>query len=175
MQGLSGHIIRRLLFLPVILFVVSFGAFFITRWGPGDPVRIAAGSRGDTEAVQRVQEKYGLDEPIVVQYRIWVEDLLLHGDFGPTYVIFRDRDILTELIWPKMWVSIRVASYAFFQVKSMDEAIHWTARFLQVLGKGECELRPIFEPEDFSPEAFSPEERKREEATRQRMRRNAAK
>jgi ABC-type dipeptide/oligopeptide/nickel transport system permease component len=113
-QGLSGHIIRRLLFLPVILFVVSFGAFFITRWGPGDPVRIAAGSRGDTEAVQRVQEKYGLDEPIVVQYRIWVEDLLLHGDFGPTYVIFRDRDILTELIWPKMWVSIRVASYAFF-------------------------------------------------------------
>jgi hypothetical protein len=68
-----------------------------------------------------------------------------------------------------------VASYAFFQVKSMDEAIHWTTRFLQVLGKGECELRPIFEPEDFSPEVLSPEERKREEATRARMRRNAAK
>jgi hypothetical protein len=68
-----------------------------------------------------------------------------------------------------------VASYALFQVKSMDEAVHWTARFLQVLGKGECELRPIFEPEDFSPEVFSPEERKREEATRARMRKNAAK
>ena len=59
-----------------------------------------------------------------------------------------------------------VASYALFQVKSMDEAIHWTTRFLEVLGKGECELRPIFEPEDFSPEAFSPKERAREEATR---------
>jgi len=68
-----------------------------------------------------------------------------------------------------------VASYAFFQVKSMDEAIHWTTRFLQVLGQGECELRPIFEPEDFSEEVFSPEERKREEATRERMRRNAGK
>ena len=38
-----------------------------------------------------------------------------------------------------------VASYALFQVKSMDEAIHWTKRFLEVLGQGECELRPIFE------------------------------
>jgi hypothetical protein len=63
-----------------------------------------------------------------------------------------------------------IASYAFFQVKSMDEAVCWTTRFLEVLGKGECELRPIFEPED-----FSPEERKREEATRGRMRKNAAK
>jgi hypothetical protein len=68
-----------------------------------------------------------------------------------------------------------VASYAFFQVKTMDEAIHWTTRFLQVLGRGECELRPIFEPEDFSTDAFSPQERAREEATRTNMRRNAGK
>jgi hypothetical protein len=68
-----------------------------------------------------------------------------------------------------------VASYAFFQVKSMDEAVHWTTRFLQVLGRGECELRPIFEPEDFSPHVFTPEERAREEATRAKMRKNAGK
>jgi len=66
-----------------------------------------------------------------------------------------------------------IASYAFFQVKSMDEAIHWTTRFLQVLGTGECELRPIFEPEDFSTDVFTPEERTREEATRRQMRKNA--
>jgi len=68
-----------------------------------------------------------------------------------------------------------VASYAVFQVKSMDEAVHWTTRFLQVLGRGECELRPIFEPEDFSEQVFAPEERAREDATRQRMERNTAK
>src|SRR5262245_2596131 len=62
-----------------------------------------------------------------------------------------------------------VASYAVFQVKSMDEAVHWSTRFLQALGKGECELRPIFDPEDFTPDVF-----KREEATRGRMRKNAA-
>ena len=43
-----------------------------------------------------------------------------------------------------------VASYALFEVKTMAEAVHWTTRFLQVLGEGECELRPIFDPTDFA-------------------------
>ncbi|APW61518.1 hypothetical protein BSF38_03034 [Paludisphaera borealis] len=45
-----------------------------------------------------------------------------------------------------------IASYALFQVKTMDEAVKWTTRFLEVLGEGECELRPLFEASDFSPE-----------------------
>jgi hypothetical protein len=68
-----------------------------------------------------------------------------------------------------------VASYALFQVKSMDEAVHWTTRFLHVVGKGECELRPIFEPESFSDDVFTPQERAREEATRARMRKAGGK
>lgn len=43
-----------------------------------------------------------------------------------------------------------VASYALFEVKSMDEAIEWTTRFLKVLGGGESELRPVFEASDFA-------------------------
>ena len=42
-----------------------------------------------------------------------------------------------------------IASYAVFDVKTMDEAVVWTTRFLQVLGTGECEIRPIYEPGDF--------------------------
>jgi hypothetical protein len=42
-----------------------------------------------------------------------------------------------------------VASYALFDVKTMAEAIHWTKRFLEVLGEGECELRPLYEAGDF--------------------------
>jgi hypothetical protein len=62
-----------------------------------------------------------------------------------------------------------------FQVKTMEEAIHWTRRFLEVLGKGECELRPIFEAQDFSEEVFTPKERAREDKTREQMTRNAGK
>jgi hypothetical protein len=67
-----------------------------------------------------------------------------------------------------------VASYALLEVKSMDEAVHWTQRFLDVLGGGECELRPIFEASDFPADVFTPEEQAREEKTRQQMQRNAA-
>ena len=34
--------------------------------------------------------------------------------------------------------------------QSMAEAVGWTTRFLQVLGSGECELRPVYEPADFA-------------------------
>ncbi len=44
-----------------------------------------------------------------------------------------------------------VASYALFEVKSKEEAIEWTTCFLKVLGEGECEIRPLFEPGDFGP------------------------
>ena len=44
-----------------------------------------------------------------------------------------------------------VASYALLEVKSMEEALTWTRRFLEVLGGGECELRPIVDPTSFQP------------------------
>ena len=46
-----------------------------------------------------------------------------------------------------------VASYALFEVKTMEEAVEWTTRFLKVVGEGECELRPIFSAEDFAAQA----------------------
>ena len=66
-----------------------------------------------------------------------------------------------------------VASYALFQVKTMDEAVEWTRRFLEVLGEGECELRPIFEASDFPPDLFPPEAAAHEETIRAEMQRNA--
>jgi hypothetical protein len=44
-----------------------------------------------------------------------------------------------------------IASYALLEVKSRAEAVEWTTRFLKVLGEGECEIRPLYEPSDFPP------------------------
>ena len=68
-----------------------------------------------------------------------------------------------------------IASYALFQTKTIDEAVDWTARFLKVLGSGECEIRPIYEATDFPADVFPPEEAAREEKTRTKMRKNARK
>jgi hypothetical protein len=44
-----------------------------------------------------------------------------------------------------------LASYALFEVKSKEEGIEWTERFLNVLGEGEVDIYPIFDPADFAP------------------------
>ena len=111
MEGLAGYILRRLLFLPITLFVVSFSMFCITRWGPGDPISVYSGQFRDEEAFARVRHKYGLDKPIVEQYGIYVKNVLLHGDFGVSFR-YRDRSI-PGIMGPKIWVSARLGVYAF--------------------------------------------------------------
>ena len=75
MEGLAGYILRRLLFLPVTLLVVSFATFYITRWGPGDPVqRLLRRSTAIRKRSSACAHKYGLDKPIIEQYGIWREE-----------------------------------------------------------------------------------------------------
>ena len=67
-----------------------------------------------------------------------------------------------------------LASYALFQTDTIEEAVHWTQRFLQVLGQGECDIYPILDCSDASPDAISPEEQARDDALRAAMEKNAA-
>jgi hypothetical protein len=66
-----------------------------------------------------------------------------------------------------------IASYWFWKVKSLDEAIEWVKRCPNE-GETDIELRQIFDPEDFA-SAFSAEELQQEKSFRARMAANAAK
>jgi ABC-type dipeptide/oligopeptide/nickel transport system permease component len=57
MEGTVSYLVRRLLWVPLILLIVSAFTFTIARLGPGDPVRIAAGQFRDPEAFERVREE----------------------------------------------------------------------------------------------------------------------
>jgi hypothetical protein len=67
-----------------------------------------------------------------------------------------------------------VASYALLETKTMAEAIEWTMKFLNVLGGGECEIRPVFEACDFPPDVLTPEQAKCDQAAREARQKNAA-
>jgi hypothetical protein len=43
-----------------------------------------------------------------------------------------------------------ITAWAMVNVDSQDEAVYWTTRFLQALGGGECEVRLVYEEEDFA-------------------------
>ena len=66
-----------------------------------------------------------------------------------------------------------IASFWFWQVKSLEEAIEWVKRCPNE-GETDIEIRQVFEPEEFA-SAFSDEEIQQEKNFRARMAANAAK
>jgi len=106
MQGLLAYTLRRLLWAPVILLIVSFFAFTITRFGPGDPVTILAGQHRDEETFARIRKERGLDKPFYEQYYIYMKNLITEGDFGESVTIYRGVDVW-DIIWPRILVSMQ--------------------------------------------------------------------
>lgn len=111
---MGAYVVRRLLWLPVILLIVSFVTFALARFGPGDPVTVAAGQIRDPEVLDQVRRERGLDRPLVEQYARWLRDVL-QGDFGESYTIQRGYSV-SELILPRMWVSAQLGFVALVVV-----------------------------------------------------------
>ncbi len=103
MEGSLSYVARRLMWVPLILFVVSFVSFALARLGPGDPISIAAGQFRDKEVLDRVRKARGLDKPIHEQYVIYIEGVLTRGDFGESFR-YQGRSV-TEVILPAIWRS----------------------------------------------------------------------
>lgn len=102
---MTQYAVRRLMWLPVTLLAVSFLTFTIARFGPGDPVRIAAGQFKDPEVLAQIRADRGLDKSLPEQYVRWVGKAL-QGDFGES---FQQRGFtVAELIFPRMWVSAQL-------------------------------------------------------------------
>ena len=71
---------RPLQFLPV-LFGISVITFVLVRLIPGDPARVLLGTRATPDAIARIREQYGLDEPMLVQYFYFLRNLA-DGEMG---------------------------------------------------------------------------------------------
>ena len=113
-----SYLIRRLMWVPVILFVVSFTTFALGRLGPGDPVRIAAGQFRDEEAFARIRAIRGLDKPIHEQYYIYMKGVLTQGDLGESYR-YKDYDV-SEIIFPAIWRSMQYNAVVLVLTPSID-------------------------------------------------------
>ncbi|MCL4745883.1 MAG: ABC transporter permease [Burkholderiaceae bacterium] len=74
------HILRRLLTIPLTLFLVAFVAFIVLRV-TGNPVEIFLDINATEEQRQILTARLHLDEPLLVQFGLFIVDVL-HGDFG---------------------------------------------------------------------------------------------
>lgn len=80
-ETLLKYIGKRLCTGVLSLFVLVTAAFFLTRQMPGSPFQ--TGNVSDT-VLASIEKEYGLNEPVSVQYRTYLENLL-HGDLGVSY------------------------------------------------------------------------------------------
>ena len=94
------YILRRVLWGIALLFIVSAVIFIIFFALPSaDPATLRAGRGATPEQIERIRESLGLDDPIYVQYWIYVKDLVLHFDFGYSY----ESDVpVRELIFDRL-------------------------------------------------------------------------
>ena len=74
-------VLRRLALMVPVLVGLSLLLFAWVRALPGDPARALLGERATPEGIARVNQAYGFDQPLLVQYLTYVK-ALLHGDFG---------------------------------------------------------------------------------------------
>jgi len=75
------YVARRVAALAATLLFVSALVFVVVRVLPGDPAAIIMGTEGSPEALARLRESMGLNQPLTVQYAQWVGGAL-RGDLG---------------------------------------------------------------------------------------------
>lgn len=81
-----AFIIRRVLWMSVLLLVISFITFIIfTTLPSADPVLLRAGRNATPERIASLTKTLGLDKPWYEQYWIYLKGLLFHFDFGFSY------------------------------------------------------------------------------------------
>lgn len=90
----------------VVLFSILFN-FVIIRLAPGDPTRLLAGKDNpNPDLIAALQEKYGLNKPILEQFWIYIKQLAT-GDFGYSYVSSSSVwDLIKTRIGPTLLLSL---------------------------------------------------------------------
>ena len=89
---------RLLLAIPTVLAVLTL-VFFVVRVIPGDPAQAALGDYASAASVDALRERMGLNEPLIVQYFVFLGDLL-RGDLGTSMITGKEISELIRQVLP---------------------------------------------------------------------------
>lgn len=105
---MTSYLARRLLQMVPVMFLLSIFIFFLIRLVPGDPASAMLGDRGTDQTILELQERLHLNDPIYVQYGVFIKNLL-QGDLGSS---IRKGDPVRDLIVHRLPPTIFLAFYA---------------------------------------------------------------
>lgn len=99
-----AFLLKRPIQLIPVLLGISLITFVLIQLTPGDPVRIMLGPKASQEAVDFVRARYGLDQPVLVQYAYYLLNAI-RGDFGQS-IIYRSPvgPVIVERMAPTIFL-----------------------------------------------------------------------
>jgi peptide/nickel transport system permease protein len=112
---MAQYIIKRLLLLPLLLFIFSIIAFALIQAPPGDFITsyiaelAASGSTMEKAQIEALRAQYGLDQPMYIQYLKWVGNVV-QGDLG---VSLDWRKSNLELISERLVLTLMLGAFTF--------------------------------------------------------------
>ncbi|MFC9707148.1 ABC transporter permease [Paenibacillus sp. NPDC056933] len=92
---MNNYIVRRIAQAIPLLFVISIVSFTLIKLAPGDPVLSFVTPNMGAEDVERIRQNLGLDQPMYVQYVVWLKNVL-SGDLG--YSLVNHRPVAEMII-----------------------------------------------------------------------------
>ena len=104
---MAKYVLNRLVQFITVLFGVSLAVFALVHLVPGDPIRVALGTRYTPESYEKLLAASGLDRPLVEQYFDYISNLF-QGDFG---ISFRSGEPVAQLIFDRLPATASLAAF----------------------------------------------------------------
>ncbi len=105
---MGNYIRRRLLQSLVVIWGVTLLVFVLVRLAPGDPATMLLAESATPEQLEEVREKWGLNDPIWVQYAVFMRNAL-QGDLGNS--LFFQKPAL-EILLERMPATLQLSAAA---------------------------------------------------------------
>ncbi len=107
------YLVRRVFFMIITLIFVSMVIFIVIELPPGDYAdryayrKLASTGQSVTESDMRtIRKQFGLDKPPVTRYFNWITDIVLHGDFGESFLY---NVPVANVIGARFWLTMALA------------------------------------------------------------------
>lgn len=109
---MGAYILRRLLYMIPTLIIISMISFVIIQLPPGDYLTsliaqlASSGESMEQGQVAALRERYGLDQPVWIQYWKWISNIVFYGDFGMSFEWNRP---VSDMIWERLGLTFLIS------------------------------------------------------------------
>ena len=108
-----SYILKRVLYMIPTLIVISIISFVVIQLPPGDYLTSYVaqlrmeGEDIDAEEIAALEARYGLGQPVYVQYYKWISGILLRGDWGQS---MEWQKPVKDLIWERLGLTVALST-----------------------------------------------------------------